>query len=100
MACRGGVKIDVTKLLDIRIRAAQVEVRGVTYNYHARVFEGTSGRNVLRYDSGHAHTPGVHHRHEYDLATGEDYLTTLPRADFPVLGEMVEELARMFPTAE
>ena len=82
------------------MRAGQVEVRGVTYNYHARVFENTFGRNVLRYVSGHAHTPGVYHRHEYDPATGEDNLTTLSRADFPVLGEMVGELARMFPTAE
>ena len=100
MACRGGVAIEVKKLLDVRIRAGQVEVRGVTYNYHARVFEGRSGRNILRYDSGHAHTPGVFHRHEYDPATGEDALATLSREDFPVLSEMVDELARLFPSAE
>lgn len=100
MACRGGVEVQVKKLLDVRMRAGQVEVRGVTYNYHARVFAGRSGRNILRYDSGHAHTPGVYHRHEYNLETGEDSLATLSREDFPVLSEMVAELAQMFPTAE
>lgn len=100
MACRGGVEVQVKKLRDVRMRAGHVEVRGVTYNYHARAMAGRPGRNILRYDSGHAHTPGVYHRHEYDLETGEDRLTTLSREDFPVLSEMVAELAQMFPTAE
>ena len=81
------------------MRAGRVEVRGLKYNYHARIVEGTVGRNVLRYDSGHAHTPGVFHRHEYDLETGEDRLTTLSREAFPVLSEMVDELAAMFADA-
>ena len=99
MVCRGGIEIEFRKLLDARLRAGLVEVRGLKYNYHARIVGGTVGRNVLRYDSGHAHTPGVYHRHEYDLATGEDRLTTLSREEFPVLGEMVDELAAMFPNA-
>lgn len=99
MVCRDGVEIDVRKLLDARVRAGRVEVRGLKYNYHARIVEGTVGRNVLRYDSGHAHTPGVFHRHEYDLETGEDRLTTLSREAFPVLSEMVDELAAMFADA-
>lgn len=100
LVCRGGVEIEITKLLDARVRAGQVEVRGLKYKYHARVFEGGSGRNVLRYDSGHAHTPGVYHRHEYDLENGDDRLTTLSREEFPVLSEMVDELAAMFPGAK
>lgn len=99
MVCRGGVEIDVIKLLDARVRADRVEVRGLKYNYHARIFSGGVGRNVLRYDSGHAHTPGVYHRHEYDVDTGEDRLTTLTREEFPVLSEIVDELASMFPNA-
>ena len=99
MVCRGGLEIEVIKLLDARIRAGQVEVRGIKYSYHARVFEDGSGRNVLRYDSGHAHTPGVYHRHEYDPVTGEDRLSMLRREEFPVLSEMVDELAAMFPDA-
>ena len=54
---------------------------------------------MLRYDSGHAHTPDVYHRHEYDRETGQDRLTTLTREEFPVLSEMVDELAVMFPQA-
>ena len=54
---------------------------------------------MLRYDSGHAHTPDVYHRHEYDSETGHDRLTTLTREEFPVLSEMVDELAEMFPQA-
>ncbi len=71
----------------------------MTYRYHASVGRGASRRNLLRYDSGHAHTPGVYHRHEYDLHTGKDSLTLLTREEFPVLGDMVDELARMFPQA-
>lgn len=97
--CRGGVEIEVAKLLQVRVRLGQVEVRGLKYRYHARIFSGGVGRNVLRYDSGHAHTPGVYHRHEYDVDTGEDRLTTLTRDEFPVLSEMVDELAAMFPNA-
>lgn len=97
MVCRGGIEIEVRKLLDARLRAGLIEVRGLKYNYHARIVEGTVGRNVLRYDSGHAHTPGVFHRHKYDLETDEDHLTMLTREEFPVLSEMVDELAAMFP---
>lgn len=99
MVCRGGVEIEVAKTLRVRLRSGQVEVRGRKYKYHARVYEGGTGKNVLRYDSGHAHTPGVFHRHEYDLETGEDRLSTLSREEFPVLSEMVDELAAMFPDA-
>ena len=99
MVCRGGIEIEVRKLLDVRLHAGLVEVRGLKYNYHARIVEGTVGQNVLRYDSGHAHTPGVFHRHEYHPETGQDRLTTLSREEFPVLSEMVDELAAMFPEA-
>ncbi len=99
MVCRGGVEIDVRKLLDARVRAGRVEVRGLKYNYHARIFSGGAGRNVLRYDSGHAHTPKVYHRHEYELDTGRDRLTTMTREEYPVLSEIVDELASMFPNA-
>ncbi len=42
---------------------------------------------------------GVYHRHEYHVDTGEDRLTALTREEFPVLSEMVDELAAMFPNA-
>ena len=99
MVCRGGIEIEVRKLLDARLHAGLVEVRGLKYNYHARIVERRVGRNVLRYDSGHAHTPGVFHRHEYDPETCQDRLTTLSREEFPVLSEVVDELAAMFPDA-
>ena len=54
---------------------------------------------MLRYDSGHAHTPDVYHRHEYDPGTGHDRLTAMSREEFPVLSEVVDELAEMFPQA-
>ena len=100
MVCHDNVEIKVEKLLAVRTHSGQVQVRGFKYNYHARAFDGRFGRNVLRYDSGHAHTPGVYHRHEYDLETGEDRLTTLNREEFPVLSEVVDELAAMFPDAK
>ena len=100
MVCRDGVEIEVSKQLRVRVRSGQFEVRGAKYKYHARVFEGGVGRNVLRYDSGHAHTPSVYHRHEYDPVTGEDRLSMLRREEFPVLSEMVDELAAMFPDAK
>ncbi|MDE2903582.1 MAG: hypothetical protein OXP73_11205 [Chloroflexota bacterium] len=99
IVCRRDIEIEVDKRLDVRTVDNRVQVRGARYRYHARVLDGQAGRNVLRYDSGHSHSPGVYHRHEYDLATGEDRLTTLSREEFPVLGEMVDELAAMFSDA-
>ena len=99
IVCQGGVEIDVDKRLNVRSVNNRTQVRGFKYRYHARIRERGSGRNVLRYDSGHAHTPDVYHRHEYDSETGHDRLTTLTREEFPVLSEMVDELAEMFPQA-
>lgn len=102
LVCQSGIEIEVDKRLNVRMVGGRIQVRGSRYRYHARIRGGQfgrSGRNVLRYDSGHAHTPGVYHRHEYDLVTGDDRLTTLSREEFPVLSEMVDELAAMFPDA-
>ena len=103
LLCRSGIEIEVDKRLNVRTIDNRLQVRGSGYRYHARIRGrgfGRSGQNVLRYDSGHAHTPGVYHRHRYDLETGEDRLTTLGREEFPVLSEMVDELAAMFPDAK
>jgi len=97
VVCRGGIEIEVDKHLAVRGFDNRVQVRGFKYRYHARIRERGSGRNVLRYDSGHAHTPDVYHRHEYHPKTGHDRLTTLTREEFPVLSEIVDELAEMFP---
>lgn len=99
VVCRSGVEIEVDKHLAVHRVGSRTQVRGFKYRYHARIQERGSGRNVLRYDSGHAHTPDVYHRHEYDPETGHDHLTTLTREEFPVLSEMVDELAEMFPHA-
>lgn len=102
IVCREGIEIDVDKRLIVRSVGNRAQVRGFKYRYHARIQGpafGRSGQNVLRYDSGHAHTPDVYHRHEYELETGQDQLTTLTREEFPVLSEIVDELAAMFPHA-
>ncbi len=99
IVCRGGIEIEVDKRLAVRSVDNRTQVRAFRYRYHARLLERGTGRNVLRYDSGHAHTPDVYHRHEYDLETGHDRLTTLSREEFPVLSEMVDELAEMFSHA-
>ena len=102
IVCQGGVEIDVDKRLAVRSVNNRTQVRAFKYRYHARIADpkfGRSGRNVIRYDSGHAHTPDVYHRHEYDPETGHDRLTTLSREEFPVLSEMVDELAEMFSQA-
>ncbi len=96
IACRGGIEIEVDKHLAVRSVDNRTQVRGFKYRYHARIRERGSARNALRYDSGHAHTPDVYHRHEYDPETGHDRLTTMTREEFPVLREMVDELAEMF----
>lgn len=99
IVCREGIEIDVDKRLVVRNVDNRTQVRGFKYRYHARIRERGSGRNVLRYDSGHAHTPDVYHRHEYHPTTGHDRLSTLTREEFPVLGEIVDEPAAMFPHA-
>ena len=102
IVCHSGIEIEVDKRLAVRSVDGRTQVRAFKYRYHARIHGRNyerSGRNVLRYDSGHAHTRDVYHRHEYDAETGRDRLTTLSREEFPVLSEMVDELAEMFPRA-
>jgi hypothetical protein len=92
--CRKNVVLEVTKYFDTRrTRGGRLQVRCFSYRYNASI---AGKHNLLRYDNGH--DLDEYHRHRYDLETGElvafDMLT---RNEFPVLSEILDELARMLP---
>ena len=56
------------------------------------------GHNVLRYDNQHRGTENVYHRHQFDVDTGELVsFTTMPREDFPVMHQVLDELIQLVP---
>ena len=97
ICCRRGVILEVTKYFNTRRnRAGRLQVRCFSYRYNASI---GGKHNVLRYDNGHE--LDEYHRHVFDVATGGlllmEYLT---RNEFPLLSEVLDELARMFGEAE
>ncbi|MCY4454877.1 MAG: hypothetical protein OXC56_01045 [Chloroflexi bacterium] len=91
--CAGGIEIDVTKLLAVRVSRRLEQVRGLSYRYNAHV---RGGYNILRYDNGHIATPDEFHRHAFDPLTGiERSRTTFDRDRMPTLIEMVSEVEQL-----
>lgn len=91
--CRSGIVIDVTKHLDVRRGRHHDEVRGILYRYHAHV---RGGHNILRYDNQHDDAPDEFHRHEFDLATGQERSRlTIEREQMLTLIEMVSEVEQL-----
>ncbi len=82
----------VAKDLDIRTNARnQIEVRGLSYRYHAYV---PGSGNLLRYDNSHAFDE--FHRHEYVFPTEDQQpLQVLAREEFPTLIEVLDEVQAM-----
>ena len=94
VVCLNGLVLEVTKEGDVdRTQAHRVRMSRFRYNAH---FPG--GENVLRYDNLHADEPDVYHRHVFDPETSDQIsFSTLTRAQFPVMHEVLDELMRMFP---
>ena len=90
VVCNAGIVILVEKYLALRVHRGVEQARAYRYSYNAYI----PGRgNVLRYDNAHLDAPDDYHRHEYDLATGEQLrLEILTREQFPTLIEVVDEL--------
>ena len=90
--CRGGIVIEVEKVLSVRLNARnETQVRGLSYRYLAHV----QGRgNLLRYDN--AHDLDEFDRHEYDFVSREQRpIEILSREELPTLIEMIAELEEL-----
>ena len=65
------------------------------YRYNAFL---PGGHNVLRYDNGHYQKDDEYHRHEFDLATGEEISRrVITRLEFPVMHKVLDELMMLLP---
>jgi len=94
--CKHMVVLEVTKYFETRwTRGGRLQVRCFSYRYNASI---VGEHNVLRYDN--AHDPDEYHRHVFDVATGEPVrMECMTRNDFPLLSEILDELACMFGEA-
>ncbi len=102
--CEGGLYITVTKVLRILSGDGPTsEVQTEAYSYNA-VLGGVD--NVFRYDSPHISQQDqqgherpdhhqIHHKHTYDVLGDKSQLpiAEVSAADWPTLGEVIEELA-------
>ena len=94
IVCRNGLRLDISKTGDME-RTAPRRVRMTLYSYNAY---RPGGHNVLRYDNQHRGTENVYHRHQFDVDTGELVsFTTMPREDFPVMHQVLDELIQLVP---
>ena len=94
IVCRNGLRLSVYKDGQIE-RSPPRRVRMLVYSYNANF---PKGENVLRYDNMHSDEPDVYHRHVFDPDTGDQIsFSTLTRAQFPVMHEVLDELMCMFP---
>lgn len=94
ISCTNGLFLEITKYGDLdRSPARRVRMFRFRYNAHF-----PRKHNVLRYDNMHADEPDIYHRHVFNPETGDQVsFTTLTRAQFPVMHEVLDELMRMFP---
>jgi hypothetical protein len=92
--CLDGVTVQIRKSLEVQPDLhGRPLVRGDRYSYQAY---WPGDRGILRYDNANSDTPEEFHRHEYDLATGEEKLRTiLSRAEMPRLSEFLDEVAEL-----
>ena len=92
--CTNGLSLEIRKAGDLEKTGAR-RVRMRVYRYHAH-FPG--GHNVLRYDNGHYLKDDEYHRHEFDVATGEEISRKLiTRLELPVMNKVFDELMAMLP---
>ncbi|HJM75767.1 MAG TPA: hypothetical protein QGI71_07915 [Dehalococcoidia bacterium] len=72
------------------IRRGVDELHGYSYRYPGYI---RGGANLLRYDNSYAEDE--FHRHEYDVAAGEQTQTILDREDLPTLIQVVSQLQEL-----
>jgi hypothetical protein len=96
LLCHGGVRVEVTKSLSVRIGPhGRLQVRGSRYAYHAHAIGGLS---LLRYDNGHE-DPEEFHRHRFDRRTGEPLpVEVISRDEMPTLAEFLHEIEALIST--
>lgn len=94
--CSHRVVLEVTKYFETKwTRRGRLQVRCFSYRYNASV---AGEHNLLRYDNGH--DLDEYHRHVFDVGTGDPLLVEhLTRNEFPLLSEVLDELAQMFGEA-
>lgn len=90
--CRRGVILEVDTVLATRYRGNILQVRGISYNYVARI----PGRHlVLKYHNWHD-DPDIYIHRAYNPRTGQQILyEELTRRQFPVLSEILDEAAAL-----
>ena len=92
IVCGRGVILEVEQYLHTRYFGHTLKVRGYRYRYAAYL----RGRNeLLRYHNTHQHDRN-YHRVEFNPLTGALVRrSTMPRRQFPVLSEVLDELETM-----
>ena len=92
--CRNHLLLEIRKSGDLE-RSAAKRVRMNLYSYNA-YYPG--GHNVLRYDNHHRGQEDLYHRHHFDPGSGDLIETTfMPREEFPVMHEILDELMGLVP---
>lgn len=86
--CAGGVTITVDKYLSIIDPGPPAFVQTVDYSYNASL-DGVG--NIFRYCSPHPDHNTFHHRHTYDVFSGDQF-GNVSESGWPTLGEVIEEL--------
>jgi len=93
--CLGDILIDVDKVLKVVDGTGEsTRIQTAWYRYNARI----PGRGiVVRYDAPHPHRP-VHHAHRFNIleASPVEQIEESPDGDWPVLGEVIQELEHWY----
>lgn len=82
----GGVAVEVTKFMDVRVDGPRIDVITTYYRYHAWR-PGAPGESIVRYDQAH----GVPHCHRFRRDGKVAEVVTLTLDAMPRLDEVVRE---------
>ena len=93
--CVGGVAIDVEKVLSIDGEGEGAIVQTISYTYHAQI-KGLG--NLLRYCGPHKDHNCFHHKHSFNLLTGDvvGTLDSIDEENRPTLAEVIEEACNWY----
>ena len=88
--CRGGIQLEVQKILETKYKGRHLHVKGLRYKYIARIV----GENlILKYHNLHENRDDYIHR-VFNPKTGEEIGSeTLRRYQFPLFSEILDELS-------
>lgn len=91
IACQGNIVITVCEILDVVAKGEFPEVFTSRYTYNVRVL---GQHNVLRYDNCHRHHghPDSHHKHIFNVQTGDGATQWVGENSRPTLPEVIEEV--------